>query len=88
MTAGARSLDVPAHVLVGTADRLTPPAQSRRLARLLPRLEGVTELAGIGHMTPLEAPDVVAGLIRKLALAAGAGGGAGESGGLTRQEGG
>ncbi len=28
VTAGARSLDVPAHVLVGTADRLTPPAHS------------------------------------------------------------
>ena len=95
VTAGARSLDVPAHVLVGTADRLTPPAQSRRLARLLPRLEGVTELAGIGHMTPLEAPDVVAGLIRELALAAGDGGAAGGSAGadpaggrMMRREGG
>ncbi len=88
VTAGARDLDVPADVLVGAADRLTPPAQSRRLARLLPRLEGVTELAGIGHMTPLEAPDVVAGLIRKLARASGDGGWAGRSAGLARQEGG
>ena len=32
-----------------------------------PRLAGLTELSRIGHMTPLEAPRVVAGLIRKLA---------------------
>jgi pimeloyl-ACP methyl ester carboxylesterase len=71
VTDGARQLDVPAHVLVGTADLLTPPAQARRLARLLPRCEGVTELAGIGHMTPLEAPLAVAELIRKLVAGSG-----------------
>jgi pimeloyl-ACP methyl ester carboxylesterase len=43
-----------------------------RIARLLPRCEGVTELPGIGHVTPLEAPDVVAELIRKLAAASAA----------------
>lgn len=69
VTAGASALDVPAHVLVGTADRLTPPVQASRIARLLPRCEGVTELPGIGHVTPLEAPDVMAELIRKLAAA-------------------
>ena len=69
VTAGASALDVPTQVLVGTADRLTPPVQASRIARLLPRCEGVTELPGIGHVTPLEAPDVVAELIRKLAAA-------------------
>jgi pimeloyl-ACP methyl ester carboxylesterase len=69
VTVGASALDVPTHVLVGTADRLTPPAQASRIAQLLPRCEGVTELPGIGHVTPLEAPDVVAELIRKLAAA-------------------
>jgi pimeloyl-ACP methyl ester carboxylesterase len=69
VTAGASALDVPTHVLVGTADRLTPPAQASRIARLLPRCEGITELPGIGHVTPLEAPDVVAELIRKLVAA-------------------
>jgi pimeloyl-ACP methyl ester carboxylesterase len=69
VTVGASALDVPTHVLVGTADRLTPPVQASRIARLLPRCEGVTELPGIGHVTPLEAPDVVAELIRKLAAA-------------------
>jgi pimeloyl-ACP methyl ester carboxylesterase len=62
-------LAVPTAVLVGTADRLTPPAQARRIAEMLPKCEGLTELSGIGHMTPLEVPDVVADLIRTLATA-------------------
>jgi pimeloyl-ACP methyl ester carboxylesterase len=67
VTEGARHLDVPAHVLVGSADRLTPPVHARRLVRLLPRVAGLTELPRIGHMTPLEAPGVTATLSRKLA---------------------
>lgn len=63
-------LDVPARVLVGTADRMTPPVHARRLAAQLPRCEGLTELPGVGHMTPLEAPAAVAALIRKLAATA------------------
>jgi pimeloyl-ACP methyl ester carboxylesterase len=72
LTAGARLLDLPVRILVGAADRLTPPVQARRLDELLPCSEGITELAGVGHMTPLEAPQMVAHLIR--ALAAGSGG--------------
>lgn len=60
-------LEMPAHVLVGSADRLTPPVHARRMAGLLPRCAGATELPGIGHMTPLEAPGEIAGLIRALA---------------------
>ena len=71
VTEGARRLDVPAHLLVGSADRLTPPVHARRLARLLPQPAGLTELPRIGHMTPLEAPGVVAELIRKLAAESG-----------------
>ena len=71
VTAGVRQLDVPAHVLVGAADRLTPPAHARQVARLLPQLAGLTELPRIGHMTPLEAPGVVSELIRKLAAGTG-----------------
>ena len=71
VTDGARRLDVPVHVLVGSADRLTPPVHARRVARLLPQLAGLTELPGVGHMTPLEAPAVVTELIRKLAAGAG-----------------
>ncbi len=72
VTEGVRRLDVPAHILVGSADRLTPPVHARRLARLLPQVAGLTELPRIGHMTPLEAPGVVAELIRKLAAECGA----------------
>jgi pimeloyl-ACP methyl ester carboxylesterase len=64
---GIAHLDMPAQVLVGTADRLTPPAAARRLAEKLPHCAGLTELPGVGHMTPLEAPDTVADLIRGLA---------------------
>jgi pimeloyl-ACP methyl ester carboxylesterase len=71
VTEGARRLDVPAHVLVGSADRLTPVAHARRLTGLLPRCQGLTELPRIGHMTPLEAPEAVAELIRKLAAGSG-----------------
>jgi pimeloyl-ACP methyl ester carboxylesterase len=70
VTAGVRRLDVPTRVLVGKADRLTPPVHSRQVARHLPRFAGLTELPGIGHMTPLEAPGVVAALIRELAALA------------------
>ncbi|HWG64113.1 MAG TPA: alpha/beta hydrolase [Streptosporangiaceae bacterium] len=64
---GASRLDVPAHVLVGTADRLTPRVHARHIAGLLPHCEGLTELPDVGHMTPLEAPHVITDLIRALA---------------------
>lgn len=52
-------LDVPTMVLVGSADRLTPPWHSRRLAGLLPNGLGMVELPDVGHMTPVQAPDAV-----------------------------
>jgi pimeloyl-ACP methyl ester carboxylesterase len=59
-------LDVPASVVFGGKDRLTPPdAHATALAAALPRFEGMTTLTGVGHMTPMEAPEIVAGLIRK-----------------------
>jgi pimeloyl-ACP methyl ester carboxylesterase len=63
---GVRELTVPTAVLVGTADRLTPPAQARALCEALPDCTGFTELPGIGHMTPIEAPEQVTGKIREL----------------------
>ncbi|RKN37808.1 alpha/beta hydrolase [Streptomyces hoynatensis] len=62
-------LGVPAAVLQGTADRLTPPVHARRIAARLPHLHGLTELPGIGHMTPVEAPGEVAGALSALARA-------------------
>lgn len=59
-------LDVPTSVVFGTADRLTPPtAHAQAIADALPQFAGLTTLRGLGHMTPMEAPDVVASLIRQ-----------------------
>lgn len=58
--------DVPVHLVVGSADRMTPPAHCRQIVERLPRPLGVTEVAGVGHMTPLESPEVIARLARSL----------------------
>ncbi|TXS13439.1 alpha/beta hydrolase [Streptomyces sp. adm13(2018)] len=63
---GLRALDLPVAVVVGTADRLTPPVHSRAMAEALPQCVGLLELAGIGHMTPLEAPEAITARIREL----------------------
>nr|WP_241665863.1 alpha/beta hydrolase [Prescottella subtropica] len=60
ITDGLKNLTVPTTVLVGTADRLTPPSHARRLAQLLDddhHLERLIVLPGIGHMTSVEAVD-------------------------------
>ena len=49
-------ITVPATVMVGTRDRLTPPRLARQLAASLPDAELVV-LPGSGHMLPLEEPD-------------------------------
>ncbi|MFD6289786.1 alpha/beta fold hydrolase [Streptomyces sp. NPDC060205] len=61
-----RELRVPTEVVVGTADRLTPAVHARSLVAALPHCVGSTELPGIGHMTPIEAPDLVTTRIRAL----------------------
>ncbi|MFF5534036.1 alpha/beta fold hydrolase [Streptomyces cinerochromogenes] len=61
-----RQLHPPTAVVQGTDDRLTPPVHARALAAALPHCVGVTELPGIGHMTPIEAPEPVTGRIREL----------------------
>ncbi|GAB2938302.1 alpha/beta fold hydrolase [Streptomyces heilongjiangensis] len=68
---GVRALTVPAAVLVGTADRMTPPVHARTLAAALPDCVGVTELTGVGHMSPVEAPEAVTARIRALVTAYG-----------------
>ena len=55
---GLVNLQVPTTVLVGTADRLTPPSHARRLAQVLDaaeHLERLIVLPGVGHMTSVEA---------------------------------
>ncbi|MFJ5038103.1 alpha/beta fold hydrolase [Streptomyces parvulus] len=66
---GVRELRMPVEIVVGTADRLTPPSQARALAAALLDCVGLTELEGLGHMTPVEAPELVTGKIRALAAA-------------------
>lgn len=66
-TAVAR-LDVPTLVLVGGADRLTPPWHAHRLAAALPCCLGLVEVPGVGHMTPLQAPDAVAAAVRRVVI--------------------
>ncbi|MEZ5153291.1 alpha/beta fold hydrolase [Rhodococcus zopfii] len=58
---GLANLTVPTTVLVGTADRLTPPSHARRLAAELDEagnLEHLVVVDGIGHMSSVEAIDV------------------------------
>ncbi len=62
------SMDVPALVLVGDQDRLTPPEQSQEMAGLLPRATLVV-VPGCGHLSTLEQPEAV-NRARKLWLAA------------------
>ncbi|WP_249997600.1 alpha/beta fold hydrolase [Actinoplanes sp. M2I2] len=50
--------DMPAAVLVGQRDRLTPPACSESIAQALPGAD-LSVLAGAGHMLPLERPQEV-----------------------------
>ncbi|MGV9878956.1 alpha/beta fold hydrolase [Streptomyces sp. NPDC003006] len=60
------ALKAPTAVLAGLADRLTPVVHARRIADALPRCVGLTELAGVGHMTPIEAPEAVTARITEL----------------------
>jgi pimeloyl-ACP methyl ester carboxylesterase len=65
----ARHVDVPAVVLAGQRDRLTPPVHAERLAADLPRLLRYVEVEGSGHMTPLERAPVVNDLLAELSAA-------------------
>ncbi|MFE1883743.1 alpha/beta fold hydrolase [Streptomyces diastatochromogenes] len=63
---GVRELHAPTEIVHGASDRLTPPVHARALAAALPQCIGLTELPGVGHMTPIEAPELVTGRIREL----------------------
>lgn len=57
---GLANLTVPTTVIVGSADRLTPPVHARRLAAALDdagNLERLVTLEGAGHMSSVEAID-------------------------------
>ncbi|MFF6958902.1 alpha/beta fold hydrolase [Streptomyces sp. NPDC008317] len=63
------ALTAPTAVLVGTADKLTPPVHARGMAAALPNCTDLIELPGLGHMTPIEDADAVVAVVRKLAAA-------------------
>jgi pimeloyl-ACP methyl ester carboxylesterase len=52
----AASMAVPALVVVGEEDVLTPPSEAEELAALLP-LGRLVRIPGAGHLVPLERPD-------------------------------
>jgi pimeloyl-ACP methyl ester carboxylesterase len=60
-----RRLDVPALVLCGRDDQVTPLQLSRDCAALMPDAELVI-VENAGHWTPLEQPDAVAAALRAL----------------------
>jgi pimeloyl-ACP methyl ester carboxylesterase len=50
------AVDVPALVVVGEHDKLTPPAQAEKLAGYLER-STLVQVPGVGHLAPVEAPE-------------------------------
>ncbi|WP_051798945.1 alpha/beta fold hydrolase [Catenuloplanes japonicus] len=63
--------DVPSAVLVGSHDRLTPPACAEAIADALPGTE-LTRCPGAGHMLMLERPSEVASALATVVLRAAA----------------
>lgn len=60
------SLQCPALVMTGSADVSTPPALSQALVKCLKR-GTYEEIAGAGHMAPLEQPELIARRIEQFA---------------------
>lgn len=66
VTAGLPALaELPAVVICGEADKITPPIQSRALAAALPLAE-LTIVPGAGHNVMLEQPEVTNTALREL----------------------
>ncbi|QJW85601.1 alpha/beta fold hydrolase [Ramlibacter terrae] len=63
--AALAALDLPVTVLVGHADRITPPELSREIAALVPGAQ-LEVIAGAGHMLPAEQPHAVATALRRV----------------------
>ncbi len=66
LTTALRDTSIPATVMVGQRDTLTPVRLARQLASGIAACELVV-LPGAGHMLPLERPDEVADAIRSVA---------------------
>jgi pimeloyl-ACP methyl ester carboxylesterase len=57
------AIAVPTLIMVGEADRVTPPAASAEMAALIPQAE-LLVLPGCGHVPPLERPGMVSAAMR------------------------
>jgi pimeloyl-ACP methyl ester carboxylesterase len=66
LTGELPTLDIPTLVLGGTADVITPPAESRRLAELIPGAR-LHLFEGAGHMLMLERTDEFDGMLTDFA---------------------
>jgi pimeloyl-ACP methyl ester carboxylesterase len=66
-TGSLAAVQVPVAVVVGAEDTLTPPERAHRLAGGLSDAV-LSVLPGAGHLSPLEAPDAVAGAVIALML--------------------
>lgn len=65
ISATTQRINVPTLLLTGECDRVDPPAfLADRLVPFLPNPE-INELAGGGHLLPLEAPEEVAAQIQR-----------------------
>ncbi|QMU72508.1 alpha/beta fold hydrolase [Streptacidiphilus sp. P02-A3a] len=58
-------VEVPALVLVGDEDLITPVAEARAMAAALPHAE-LTVLPGVGHLSAMEAPAAFNAAVRRL----------------------
>ena len=57
------TIDVPAAVVVGALDALTPPTVAVEMSTRIPGAT-VSVIPGAGHLTPIEAPEEVTGVLR------------------------
>jgi len=64
VTARLPQIDVPALVLCGQHDGISPPQEMRQFAAQMPQARFL-EIAGAGHMAPLEQPAAVNAAIRE-----------------------
>ncbi|MEV3930064.1 alpha/beta hydrolase [Streptomyces sp. NPDC049944] len=86
LEARVRELRLPTAVIAGTQDRLTPSVHARAVEAALPHSLGLTELEGMGHMTPMEAPEAVTAKLRELVVTYVTVEGAGSTAAAVREE--
>lgn len=66
LTESVPQLTAPTLLIAGEQDRLLPPVHSRRLAEQLPDVIELVELPHVGHMSPIEAPEIVTEWLARL----------------------